>query len=175
MIYGEKVYLRPLEENDAKETLILRYDLEAISNLLGYIFPINIDKEKEWIRSLYSIGFREKIYFAICSKINNNFLGYLSLQNINYINKTGEFGIILKKEERGKGFAKEAMELFFNYLQNILGIRKISLRVLEDNVSAIKLYEKMGFFYEGKLIKQIYINNSFKDLLIMGKFLEAKQ
>jgi len=171
MLKGDKIYLRPLKLEDANYTLSLRYDLDSINSLMGYPFPVNLDCEIEWIRSLYSKGLRDKIYLGIIDQESQEFVGYLSLQNINYIDRVGEFGIIIDKKYRGKGFAKEAISLFLDYLNKNFAIRKVTLKVFSDNLIAIELYKKLGFEIEGKLIKHSFSNSIFKDVLIMSKFL----
>ena len=41
-------------------------------------------------------------------------------------------------------------------------------QVLEDNISAIRLYEKAGFKKEGLLIDEMFIKGKYKDVVIMG-------
>lgn len=171
MLIGEKIYLRPLGLKDSEYTLMLRQDIEGISELMGYIYPVNLENEIEWIKEIHGKGFRDKIYFAIIEKNSDKFVGYISVQNIHYLDRTADFGIIISKDYRGKGYGKEAIEKFFNYLKNVIGIRKVNLRVLKENKTAIELYKKVGFYLEGELKAQVYQNTQFKDVLIMSKFL----
>jgi ribosomal protein S18 acetylase RimI-like enzyme len=54
------------------------------------------------------------------------------------------------------------------------GKRKLSLRVLGTNHSAIKLYEQMGFVREGTLHQEFMINGSYVDDILMTKHLRGK-
>ena len=45
---------------------------------------------------------------------------------------------------------------------------KINLKVKSDNSPAIKLYEKLGFRYEGKMIKDTLIVGIYYDVDCMG-------
>jgi RimJ/RimL family protein N-acetyltransferase len=47
-------------------------------------------------------------------------------------------------------------------------IRKITLRVQENNVNAIKLYEKYGYIKEGLIERGLLINGVFENVIIMG-------
>ncbi len=170
MLKGEKITLRPLNIEDAKHTLELRYDVEANKSLIAYPYPVNIENEREWIENLYPKGVRENIYFAIEENTSNKFVGYLSLQKINYINRNGNFGVILLKKFRGKGYSVEAMKLFFTYVFNQINLRKIKLEVLKENEKAIKIYQDLGFNEEGILKEHIYQDGKYKDLLLMSLF-----
>ena len=47
--------------------------------------------------------------------------------------------------EWGKGYAKEASVTIIDYCFKTLKLSKITLGVIDENRSAVKLYEKLGF------------------------------
>lgn len=58
------------------------------------------------------------------------------------------FGLYILPEYTGKGFGREIMLWTENKIK-MMGYKKISLWVLEPNVSAKKFYEKLGFKPDG--------------------------
>jgi len=52
-------------------------------------------------------------------------------------------GIALKARYRGRGFGTEVMHWLITYGFGELGLRRISLTVLEDNIPAVRMYKKM--------------------------------
>ncbi|MFA5644233.1 MAG: GNAT family protein [Patescibacteria group bacterium] len=70
---------------------------------------------------------------------------------------------------RGKGIGKQAMEWIIEYGFKKLRLHKINLGVIEDNKIAVKLYKKLGFKIEGKMIDEVY-NNKFYNFLTMALF-----
>jgi RimJ/RimL family protein N-acetyltransferase len=52
-------------------------------------------------------------------------------------------GIALKARYRGRGFGTEVMHWLITYGFRELGLRRISLTVLEDNIPALRMYKKM--------------------------------
>ncbi|MNW68838.1 Acetyltransferase (GNAT) family protein [compost metagenome] len=54
-------------------------------------------------------------------------------------------------------------------------IRKINLKVVENNIRAVKLYERFGFEMEGIQKNEIKINNIYYNLMSMGKFIRHKE
>jgi RimJ/RimL family protein N-acetyltransferase len=52
-------------------------------------------------------------------------------------------GIALKARYRGRGFGTEVMHWLITYGFRELGLRRISLTVLEDNMPALRMYKKM--------------------------------
>lgn len=54
-----------------------------------------------------------------------------------------------------------------------VGIKKISLTVVETNIKAINLYKKYGFIEEGVLRNdRLHKDGSYYNTIIMGRFLE---
>jgi len=111
----------------------------------------------------------ESLYFTIRDKSNRQ-VGWISLTNVSYRHQKGEYGIALLPEFQGKGYAKEASELLIEYVFNNLPIRKIFLKAFTSNVSAIKLYEKLGFIQEGLLRDEFYKAGRFQDVVVMALF-----
>lgn len=172
MLVGKHITLRPLKLEDATQTLELRYDIESNKAMMGYPFPVNLENEKNWISSLYPQGERNSIFLAIEENAHKKFAGYLSAKSINYIDGTADFGIILLKEFRGKGYSKEAMNLFFNYLYREIHLRKLTLYVLEGNTPAIEAYKKIGFIREGLLKEHTWQDGQYKNIVVMSIFLK---
>jgi RimJ/RimL family protein N-acetyltransferase len=52
-------------------------------------------------------------------------------------------------------------------------VEKIDLEVFEDNEPAISLYKKFGFLEEGRKRKAIKTNETYKDIFLMGRFLNG--
>ena len=64
----------------------------------------------------------------------------------------------ISKEYRGKGLAKDLMDVVMEHAQ-FLGLQ-FRLEVHEDNIPALELYEKYGFEYLGDY--NIYINRNIQ-------------
>lgn len=101
----------------------------------------------------------------------NKHIGNVKIDKINYNHWTGEYGILMgDKSEWGKGYAKEASLVIINYAFEHLRLQKINLGVIENNIVAIKLYEKMGFVIEGVLRANFFDKetSSWVDEIRMG-------
>lgn len=55
--------------------------------------------------------------------------------------------IAIKHQYRKKGLAKQLMQFVMDYMAP--SVKRVSLEVSVDNVSAMKLYESLGFLYGG--------------------------
>ena len=89
----------------------------------------------------------EKQYFwAIVKKGDNKHIGNIKIDPITKSTNSGEYGILLgDREEWGKGYAEEASKSIIDFCFLQLKLDALTLGVLENNVAAYKLYEKIGF------------------------------
>lgn len=105
----------------------------------------------------------ENRHYAITDE-TDEYLGTVSLKNINLKDKNAEYAICLRKKTIGTGIAKQATEEVLKIAFDELKLHKVYLNVLSDNIRAIKFYEKFGFQYEGEFVDHLYIENRYKNL-----------
>lgn len=73
-------------------------------------------------------------------------IGSVYFRDINTDEKTAEFGIFIGEDTAcGHGYGNEATSLYTTHGITELGLKKIFLRVFEDNSNAIKCYKKAGY------------------------------
>lgn len=84
------------------------------------------------------------------------------------IEHTGFFGLSVLKEYWGLKMGSLFLELLINWAKESKVIRKINLKVREDNSRAIILYEKFDFKKEGLVTRDYLINGSFYNNILMG-------
>ena len=90
------------------------------------------------------------LFWAIIIKEDNTHIGNIKVDPINKKNQIGEYGILMgDKNKWGQGYAKEATKAVIDYCFKVLELRKITLGVIKDNITAVKLYQKLGFETEG--------------------------
>lgn len=103
----------------------------------------------------------DPIYFILSN--DNQDIGYFRTSNWN--NNTVYLGLDIAGEYRGKGYARKAYNLMFDYLKK-QNISTIFLEVLQTNKRAIHIYESLGF--EITEIKQFKTTKSIKMKLNIG-------
>ncbi len=143
-IEGQRLYLRPLREEDASsEYLSWLNDLEIKKYLesppiteVGQIRDY-IHKQRENPNSLF---------VGIFDKQTGQHIGNVKLEPINWEEKVAVFGTLIgNKQYWGRGYGQEATRLMVDYGFRELGLKKITLGVIEYNVRAINCYKKVGF------------------------------
>jgi len=121
-------------------------------------------KESE-IRNFIQNSCTEKnINLAIVNEMDE-YMGTISLKNINNIDKNVEYAIVLREKAIGTGLATSATEELLGMAFYELNLNRVYLNVYSQNLRAIKFYKKIGFKYEGEFKKHVYVNHEFKDLM----------
>lgn len=134
--------LRQLEEKDAGYMLEWMHDDNVASNLGKDFKHMTIEDCKKFIAS--SRGGNTNIHYAIVDEADE-YMGTISLKNIDYLNKRAEYAISCRSKAMGKGFARKATEELFQIAHDKLNLKMLYLDVYDYNIRARKMYEKVGF------------------------------
>jgi len=71
-------------------------------------------------------------------------------------------------EVAGKGITPTAVALVSDYLFNVVGIHRIEIDIRPENLSSLRVVEKLGFRYEGLKQRYIHINGAWRDHYIFA-------
>ncbi|WP_347940530.1 GNAT family N-acetyltransferase [Peribacillus simplex] len=126
------------------------------------------EQQRDWIRRLLE-NERETI---IVAEINGEVIGWIGFQSENRkrMSHKGSFGMMIRKNYRGKGIGKELIKALLEWAEANPFIEKVSLGVFSTNQRAISLYKKMGFVEEGRKIKEFKMSErEYADDIIMYK------
>lgn len=105
-------------------------------------FPIHLSDKvnlDEYANKLYKNA-------TICCKVNNGeIIGMVAGYTENIVDDMAYIALVgVKKEYRGRGIAPKLIEQFINISHN-KKINKIHLYTDVSNISAMRMYEKLGF------------------------------
>jgi RimJ/RimL family protein N-acetyltransferase len=166
-LIGERIYLRPLdEETDLDRCLEWINDPEVLTTL-GRRQPMGRAAEREWLQEQYKS--EEHLNLAIVLKDGDRHIGNCGFNEIDYVNRSAVFGILIgEKEAWGQGYGPEAARLILKYGFEELGLHRIGLDVYSHNPRAIRAYEKAGFVREGTLRESYYRNGVYHDTIVMS-------
>ena len=96
-----------------------------------------------WIREQVETG--RVVQFIICLADGRE-IGSVYLRDIDSRKGTAEYGVFIGEEDAlGCGYGTEAAKQMLAYAFRELGLCKIFLRFLVDNIGAMKSYEHAGF------------------------------
>ena len=164
------IVLRQLSEKDAAFMLEWMHDYDIQKSFQKNMLDVTLEDAKRFCRDAKLNGnlkHGESMHLAIVND-EDEYLGTISLKNINLEYRSAEFAISLRKKARGRGVAADATRLLLKKGFAEIGLHRIYLTVLADNIAAIKLYEKCGFTYEGELRDHIYKNGQYVSWKLYG-------
>lgn len=135
--------LRDLEQKDAEFMLEWMHDKNVYSQLGKDFSSMTIDNCRKFIESANKDKESGR-HYAIIDE-NDEYMGTISMKNIDRVHKRAEYAISCRTKAIGKGFAKRASEEMFERAVSEYGLDMLYLDVYDYNVRAQKLYLKLGF------------------------------
>lgn len=162
-IVGERVFLSPINPDDAEFYTGLVNDME-ISSFIGNSHQVySLSRERDYLEEVCQDGH----HFAIIGKEEGSLLGNCGLEDVDLVNRTAELGILLERSSWNQGFGKEAIQLLLDYAFNILNINNVMLSVYSYNQRAISCYKRCGFKEMGRRREARLIGGKFYDEIYM--------
>jgi len=149
MIKGNNIYFSNIENDDMKYLYQWFSDIEFLK-YYDYVPPV--PQKRDEVNKTFSDynSSEESIVFAVRLLSDNKIIGIAGFDDIVKCNEVATLFVgIGLSALRGKGYGKESLNLLLNYGFDTMKLHRIQLNVLEFNISAIKLYESVGFKREG--------------------------
>lgn len=162
-IHTERLILKQLSMNHLSDDYVRWMNDADVNKYLESGGDYTLSKLKDFLKEQEE---KDILFWAIHIKESNKHIGNIKIDPIDETIMSGEYGIMIgDKEEWGKGYAKEASNAVVDYCFKVLNLNEITLGVIDSNLSAVKLYENMGFgrigeidndrLYNGKVCKTI--------------------
>ena len=122
-LVGTKIYLRTITEEDLNANYREWFNDEEICRYNSHHrFPNYDENMADYYENV--IKSRSNLILAICDKKTNKHIGNIALENIDAINQSAEFAIIIgDKKQWGKGIGKDASKLIIKH-----GFEELNLR-----------------------------------------------
>jgi RimJ/RimL family protein N-acetyltransferase len=165
-LIGERVYLRPLEREDAGVLQAYINDPEVTAFLCVHQ-PLNRQREEEFIDRVAKV--EHDLALGVALKSDDRLIGTVGLHGLGHKDRKAELGISIgAKEEWGKGYGGEAIRILLRHGFETLNLNRIQLRVFEFNARARRCYEKAGFRPEGVLRQDLFRRGRYWDTHLMA-------
>lgn len=165
---GKRVTLREFRAEDISGIRAWVTDNAVIRSLSGtFLRPQTWEMTEQYLRNLLE-GNAGGVNFVIAQRDSLKYLGQINLMMVDTTARKAELAIVLLPEHQGCGYAREALALLLKYAFDEMNLNRVYLKVYEDNVRAIALYERMGFTREGRLRQEMYREGRYWDIVLMG-------
>lgn len=176
----DRVYLRPITPEDTDRIVTWR-NRDFVRKNFIYQKPFTREGHETWMKEQVEPG--HVAQFIICvedaaacqvkdrqadTKSVGREIGSVYLRDIDREKGEAEYGVFIGEEMAlGQGYGTQAARLILDYGFGELGLKKIFLRLLEDNLKALKSYEKAGFQMVNNRRETVSLEQGVREVLFM--------
>ena len=149
----ERLVLRVFKTKDSINNFVM---LETENKILETIFKSIIDN------SIYS--------WAIVLKKKNIIIGSIMIEDIKYSVECCTLNCYINPEFRNNNFATEALHKIIDFLIEIVGVKRVDLLCLYNNLAVQSLCKKCGMVKEAVLRNNVVISDKIDTLSVYAYF-----
>jgi RimJ/RimL family protein N-acetyltransferase len=164
---GERVVLRPIAPADNARIVEWRNRPDVRRNIYNQP-PLTLEKQSAWYARY--LKDESQARFVIEAR-GSGPAGVCGLTDRRSGDGSAALASVLGEESaRGKGAAREALELLLGWGFREWGLHRVTAEVFAHNAAAVRLYEKLGFAREGVLrqAQRDAETGKFGDVVVMG-------
>lgn len=159
---GSRVRLTLLQESDLEfiQQMKSKVDISYVTSKA--IQPTSLEERHR--------RFKETIpsVFAIRRITDNQFVGEISVYDLNPKNRSAGVGYFTGVDYRQQGYTKEGLALLLNYLFQDVGLNKVMADTGAFNQASIALLKSLRFQQEGCLREHQLLNGVLYDQLLFS-------
>ena len=170
MLSGEKIYLRPVRQDDLPILAARANDIAFLTEFNFFGLHQHNSLEKHFQEDGLLSQERGTLVVVTCD--SDQVVGDVSYRQVRYAGYTSiayDFGIVLAPEHRGKGYGVEAQRLLAEYLFSVYPIMRVEASTDITNTAEMRALDKAGFTREGVLRKAQWRNGDWHDLVVYSK------
>ena len=164
MITGDLIELKPAEVKFSELIVNQLNDGDVTKYQNKGIIPITIQQEIDYINRM-NHSFNDVLFHIY----NNTLVGSISLNNINWVHRSAEIGVMIFKDHQSKGYGKEAIGLMDYYAFHKLNLHRIWAECFTDNIAMNKIFKYFSFTKEGTITDVYFKNGKYNDVNIWNK------
>jgi RimJ/RimL family protein N-acetyltransferase len=165
VLTGERVTLRRPREEDFKARFKLGADAEIFRMYGGNrsdVRPMTEEAAKLWVQRLLDQEYAWVIEAG-------SLIGQIRLDRVDLRDRRANLAIGIEDSGRlGIGLGTEAIALVSSYAFDVLKLHRVSVRVVDYNLRAIRAYQKCGFVIEGREREAALVDGTWHDDVMMA-------
>jgi RimJ/RimL family protein N-acetyltransferase len=168
MLRGEIVGLRARHEADVPVLTEQMYDDVATWSRASWQawLPLPPDPKMSPFRLRESS--ETTAHFSIVTLADDALAGMAVLSDLNPHNRTAHLGLELLPASRGKGLATDVLRVLCHYGFEVLGLHRLQMETLSENVPMVRAAERVGFRSEGAIRDAVWSMGAFHDEVVLS-------
>ena len=169
LLIGERVTLSPITP-EMLPVFVGWFADPDVTCYLSFRYPPTIDEEREWFRKHSEA--RDEVIWAVLAGNENapraphtRLIGTTAIGGIDWPNRRANTGnLIGEKNEWGKGYGSEAVQLRTRWAFEEMGLQKLSTQVFMENIGSRKVLEKAGYKQYGTARRHEWRRGKWHDM-----------
>jgi len=143
MLVSAEIKLRSLEDTDLDFLFSLEND-KSLWAVSGTTEPFSLVQLANYIsHAKEDIAIAEQFRFVI--DWQGKAIGCIDLYEYNFKRQNAGVGIVILKQYRRKGFAKQSLTLLIKYAWEKLHLKQLYTGIFSDNKASLALFQSVGF------------------------------
>jgi len=143
MLASAEIKLRTLEDTDLDFLFSLEND-KSLWAVSGTTEPFSLADLANYIsHAKQDIAIAEQFRFVI--DWQGKAIGCIDLYEYSFKKQNAGVGIVILKEFRRKGFAKQSLTLLIKYAWEKLDLKQLHTGIFSDNKASLALFQSVGF------------------------------
>jgi len=143
MLVSAEIKLRTLKDTDLDFLFSLEND-KSLWAVSGTTEPFSLVQLANYIsHAKQDIAIAEQFRFVI--DWQGKAIGCIDLYEYNFKKQNAGVGIVILKEYRRKGFAKQSLALLIKYAWEKLHLKQLHTGIFSDNKASLALFQSVGF------------------------------
>ena len=166
---NDRIRLRAMEPED----LELIYEMENDPqqwDISNFTVPYSRYVMKQYLENSQCDMFADKQLRMMIVRLEDGVaIGTIDITDFAPIPARGEVGIVIRKEFRGTGYAKDALTLLCEYAFDFLYLKQLIVHVATDNEASMRLFTSCGFVQCGLLKDWLFVEGCFQDVALLQR------
>jgi ribosomal-protein-alanine N-acetyltransferase len=163
-----RLFLRPIALCDAQALFAVRGDPEVMRYWDWPEHKTPADLEEMFRAHIPDSDDGHMHWWSVAESEHGPAIGECDLSEIDRHHRRAEVGFLFARTHWGKGYAEEAMRAVIDFAFGPLGLERLWARCHFGNDASVKLLERLGFSFEGRLKAHVQRDGRPRDCLIYG-------
>ncbi len=171
LLKGSNIKLRALEPSDLE--LIYSWENNTkVWEISNTLVPFSKFVLKQYLETQHLDIYTTKQLRLVLVDKNNDAVGLIDLFEFEPKHKRAGVGILIDANQRGKGYAREALDLLEDYCFNHLDLKQVYANIGVDNLVSLNIFESLGYQKVGIKKEWIKTRHGFIDEILYQKIRE---
>lgn len=159
---NDNIIIRAAEPIDAESIYRWENDQE-IWRVSETYMPYSMYQIEQFLLNNNDLFSIRQVRFIIESKKSSEPIGCIDIYDFDPIHFRAGIGILIQKEYRKQGYAKETLQLLLDYCFNVLMLKQVYCLIDALNTDSLNLFKNIGFEQCGYRKEWIRTPNGFID------------